>query len=202
MRYLLPTVRPIVEDLAGTLAFYLLYLLTGSATLGVAIGLLIGFAQIGLHLRRGESVPTLLAAGVLLTLVLGLLSWLVEDVRLVLAKPSLIYAAIGITMLPRGWVTRYVPSIALELLPRRTFDRVGWSWAALMFATAGGNLLLVGTLPPRTAAACFAAGAAASKLLLFAGQYAVLRRRAARMHRIGAASDPRSSESVTVLPRV
>ena len=84
-------------------------------------------------------------------------------------------------MLPRGWVARYVPPIARELLPVATFDRVGWAWAALMFATAALNLALVAALPPRDAAAWFAGLAILSKLLLFAAQYAVLRRRAGRI---------------------
>lgn len=180
MRYLLPTARPIAEDLAGTLTFYLLYLLTGSARLAAAVGLAIGFIQIAWHLRRGQRVPVLLATGVALTAVLGGLTLLTADARFLLIKPSIIYLAIGLPMLPRGWVRRYVPPLALELLPARTFDRVGWSWAALLLGSAALNLVLVATVPPATAAAVFAIWGIVSKLTLFAVQYISLRVRAKR----------------------
>lgn len=182
MRYLLPTIRPIAEELAGTLAFYLLFLLTGSSRLAAAIGLAIGLAQVARHRRRRERVPTLLAMGVALTALLGGLTFVTHDARFLLVKSSIIYTAIGVTMLPRGWVRAYVPATALELLPVRTFDWVGWGWAALLLGTAALNVLLVATLPPTRAAATFALWGITSKLLLFAGQYSVLRRRAGRTY--------------------
>lgn len=181
MRYLLPTAKPILEDMAGTLTFYLIFLLTGSARLAAAIGLAIGLSQIALHLYRRQPVPGLLAIGVALTAILGGLTLLTADPRFVLVKPSIIYLAIGLPMLPRGWVRRYVPPLALELLPARTFDRVGWAWAALLLGSAALNLLLVATLPATTAAAAFAIWGVGSKLTLFAAQYTLLRARAARV---------------------
>jgi intracellular septation protein A len=183
MRYLVQSARPILADLAGTLAFYLLYLATGSAPLAAAIGLAIGLFQIAAHLVRRQSVPGLLLMGVALTAALGAMTFFTRDARFILLKPSIVYAAIGVTMLPRGWVTRYVPQIARELLPQSTFDRVGWGWAALILGTAALNLVLVATLDPKRAALCFAIWAIVSKLALFAGQYTVLRLRAGRAYR-------------------
>lgn len=183
MRYLLPTVAPIAADLAGTAAFYGLFLLTGDARLAAAIGLAIGLAQMGWHRWRGRVVPTLLLVGVAMTAALNVLTLLTADPRFLLLKPSIVYLAVAAAMLRRGWVVRYVPAVAVELLPRATFDRVGWAWAALMAVTAVANLLLVATLPPPRAAALFVIGATASKLLLFAGQYATLRLRAGRTAR-------------------
>lgn len=178
LRYLLLTARPIAEDLLGTFAFYLLYLLTGSPRLAAGVGLALGLAQLGWHLVRRRRPPTLLLIGVALTLLLGGLTLATADPRFLLLKPSIVYAMVGSAMLPRGWVLRYVPAVSHDLLPRATFDRVGWAWAALLFATALANLLLVATLPPRLAAGLLAIGATASKLMLFGIQYAVLSRRA------------------------
>lgn len=183
MRYFAATARPVVEDLAGTLAFYLLYVATGSAAVAAGTGLAIGLAQIGWHIRRGGPMPMLLLLGVALTVVLAAISLATDDPRVLLAKPSVAYAVVGAIMLPRGWVIRYVPAVARDLLPARTFDRVGWAWAALMFATAALNLVLVGALPPRVAAAAFVAWGVASKLSLFLAQYVVLRARAVRAYR-------------------
>lgn len=181
MRYLLPTAKPILEDMAGTLTFYFLYLLTGSARLAAAIGLAIGLSQIAWRLYRRRPVPVLLAIGVALTAALGGLTLLTADARFLLVKPSIVYLAIGLPMLRRGWVRRYVPPLALELLPGHCFDRVGWAWAALLLASAALNLLLVATLPAATAAAALAIWGVGSKLTLFAIQYPLLRARAARV---------------------
>ncbi|MEP9359132.1 septation protein IspZ [Sphingomonas sp. KR3-1] len=190
MRYFLASARPILEDLAGTLAFYFLYLATGSAQLAAAIGLAIGVLQVAVHVLRRQPVPVLLLMGVALTAALGTMTFFTHDARFMLLKPSIIYAAIGTTMLPRGWVTRYVPEIARELLPQSTFDRVGWGWAALTLGTALLNIVLVATLAPKRAALCFAIWAIASKLALFGGQYTVLRLRAGRAYRSRIAQAP------------
>lgn len=63
--------------------------------------------------------------GVALTVVLSALSLVARDPRLLLLKPSIAYAVVGCAMLPRGWMTRYVPAIEVDLLPVRTFDRIG-----------------------------------------------------------------------------
>ncbi|MES2097517.1 MAG: septation protein IspZ [Pseudomonadota bacterium] len=183
MRYLLASIRPLLEDLAGTLVFYALYLIIGVAWIAAAIGLGVGLIQIALHLRRRERVPAILLTGVALTAILGLLSVVLRDPRFVLLKPSIVYLCVAATMLPRGWVTRYVPNIALDLLPARTFDRVGWAWAGLMFATAALNVALLAALPPREAVAWFVIVAATSKFALFGAQYATLRVRAGRAYR-------------------
>lgn len=178
MRYLVQTARPIVEDLFGTAVFYVLFALTGSVGLAAAVGLAIGIAQVVRHKLRREAVPGLLLLGVALTIALGGFSLLTNSARFLLLKPSIVYCCIGATMLRRGWVRRYVPAIALELLPATTWDRVGWAWAWLMFGTAAANALLVTALPPQQAATWFLVIATGSKLALFAGQYGVLRARA------------------------
>ena len=183
MRRLMQTARPIAEDLAGTAVFYLLFLATGSAVLSAAVGLAIGVGQLAWHRWRRIPVPTLLAMGVALTISMGVLTLWTHDPRFLLLKPSIVLAAIGATMLPRGWLTRYVPEVARDLLGPQVLARAGWAWATLMFASAALNIALVALLPAREAAATFALWAVGSKLALFAGQYVVLRARAMRAYR-------------------
>jgi intracellular septation protein len=139
MRYLVHTARPIFEDLIGTLVFYLIFVLTGSVIWAATIGLTIGVAQAVRHKLKREAVPGLLVIGIALTVSLGGLSLLTHSARFLLLKPSIIYCCIGATMLPRGWVKRYVPTIALDLLPTAIWDGVGWAWAWLMIGTAAAN---------------------------------------------------------------
>jgi intracellular septation protein A len=173
---LLAAARPIAADMGGTLAFYLIYLITGSPRLGAAIGLSVGLAQLASLKARGRRVPPLLLMGVTLTAVLGGLTFFTQDPRFLLLKPSIIYVCVGLTMLSKGWLAPYLPKVVNEVLPSETIDRAGWAWAGLMFATALLNLALVAALPPRSAAGVLTVWASGSKLLLFFVQYASLRR--------------------------
>jgi intracellular septation protein len=130
---------------------------------------------------RGRTAPPLLLMGVGLTLVLGGVTFVTQDARFMLVKPSLIYACVGFAMLPRGWLGRYFPEIVTETLSPGAINRAGWSWAGLMFATALLNLALVAALPPKLAAAALAIWAAASKIALFLVQYVTIRREVRRV---------------------
>jgi intracellular septation protein A len=177
---LLRAARPVLEDLGRTLAFYLVYLLTGSPRVGAGIGLAVGLAQLAGFRMRRETPPALLLTGLALTVVLGGLTYVTRDARFLLVKPSIIYACVGAAMLPKGWLARYLPAVVRELAPAVAIDRAGRAWAGLMFGTALLNLALVAVLPPRSAAGVLAIWAGGSKLVLFAAQYAGLRRQVRR----------------------
>lgn len=183
MPYLFASARPILEDMAGTIVFYLVYLTTGSAALGAGVGVALGLGQIIRHRLHGKAVPTLLLLGVGLTVALGALSLVARSPRFLLLKPSIVYGVIGGSMLPREWLVRYVPVIARDLVPAQTFNRAGWGWAGLMFATAGLNLVLVLSLAPARAATSFVLWAIASNFCVFGAQYWVIRRCAVRTYR-------------------
>jgi intracellular septation protein A len=188
VRSLLTAARPIVADLGGTLAFYLIYLATGSPRLGATIGLALSVAQLVLLKLQRRQPPALLLMGVGLTLVLGGLTFFTQDARFLLIKPSLIYVCVGLAMLARGWLRRYFPQIVTETLPPEAINRAGWLWAGLMFGTALLNLALVAALPPRSAAAVLTMWASASKVALFLTQYLAIRRRLRRIRRAQSAA--------------
>lgn len=173
---LLAAARPILADLGGTLAFYLIYLVTGSPRLGAAIGLALGVGQLALAKVRGRKAPALLVLGVVLTAILGGMTFVTQDPRFLLLKPSLIYALVGLVMLRRDWLAPYLPSLVREVAPPAMLVRAGRAWAGLMFATALLNLVLVAALPPMQAALALTVWATGSKLALFAIQYVTLRR--------------------------
>jgi intracellular septation protein len=150
---------------------------------GAVVGLAVGCVQVLRHRLKHEPIPPILLIGILLTLFLGGVSVFIDDPRVIMLKPSIIYTAIAVPMARRGWIARYIPDIARELLSDITLDRVGWGWAVLMAGTAAANVALVVTLPPHRAALAFTVGALLAKLALFAGQYSVLRRRAGRTYR-------------------
>jgi hypothetical protein len=90
-----------------------------------------------------------------------------------MAKPSIIYAAIAVVMLKRGWMLRYLPPVARghggDLM-------IGWgyAWSGLMALTAVLNLV-VAVRFTREWPTFMAVWPLASKLALFAVQYGQVR---------------------------
>jgi len=59
----------------------------------------------------------------------------------VMLKPTVIYTVVGIVMLKPGWMNRYLPPIAMEVVPDVAV-LFGFIWAALMFFSAALNLIV------------------------------------------------------------
>lgn len=89
-------------------------------------------------------------------------------------KPTIIYAVVGVVMLKRGWMNRYLPPIALATVPDLGI-RFGYVWAGLMFFSAAINIPLALALDPATWAAAKSVWAVGSKVALFLIQYVVMK---------------------------
>ena len=92
----------------------------------------------------------------------------------VMLKPSVIYVVVGVVMLKRGWMNRYLPPIAQATVPDLGI-RFGYIWAGLMFFSAVLNVVLALVLDPASWAAVKSAWAIGSKIVLFLIQYAVMK---------------------------
>jgi len=69
---------------------------------------------------------------------------LTHDPRFVLAKPAIGHFAIGVIMLKRGWMLRYMPPIVTQTIPEYvTF--AGYAWAALCFVLGAGTIAVAAT---------------------------------------------------------
>ncbi|HTR86234.1 MAG TPA: septation protein IspZ [Reyranella sp.] len=181
MKNLFEAARVLLYDLASTIFFLVLFRLTGDLIVSVAIGMAIGAAQISWQLLRGKPVEALQWVSVALVVASGTATLLTNDPRFVMLKPTAIYAIVGIVMLKRGWMNRYMPPRAAPVLDVAT--TFGYVWAGLMFFSAALNLALAFTLDATDWAAAMSIWGIASKLTLFLVQYAVMmrigRRRAA-----------------------
>ena len=91
-----------------------------------------------------------------------------------MVKPSVIYVIVGIVMLRPGWLNRYLPPIAIEVVPDIAFT-FGFVWAGLMFASAALNLVVAFTLDAATWAIVMSIWGMASKIAMFLIQYTVMR---------------------------
>jgi intracellular septation protein len=184
MKNLFEAGKLLLLDLASTFFFLIVYLLTGNITLSVVLGMALGAAQIGWQLARHKPIDTMQWMSLFLVLGAGTVTLLTNDPRFVMIKPSVIYAIVGIVMLKPGWINRYLPPIALEVVPDIAVI-LGYVWAGLMFFSAGLNLIVALNFSVVTWAAFMSIYGIVSKVALFLIGFVTLRtigrRRRARM---------------------
>jgi intracellular septation protein A len=181
MKNLLSAARVLVLDLASTILFAAVYLLTDDLFLAVGLGMALGVAQIAWQYHRQQPIGSLQWLSVVLVLASGTATFLTHDPTFVMLKPTIIYCIVGLVMLKRGWMNRYLPERAAPVADVAT--AFGYVWAGLMFATAALNIPLALTLDAKTWAIVWAIWGFASKIGLFLVQYSWMimigRRRAA-----------------------
>src|SRR5258707_13276016 len=113
MKNLLEAGKLLFLDMAATLFFLALYLLTHDLALSVVLGMALGFTQIGWQLARGKPIDTMQWLSLFLVVASGSATLITRDPRFVMVKPSVIYAVVGIVMLKSGWMNRYLPPVAI-----------------------------------------------------------------------------------------
>jgi len=153
-------------DMAATLFFLVLYLLTHNVTLSVLLGMALGVAQIGWQLARGKPIDTMQWMSLFLVLGAGAATLITDDPRFVMIKPTVIYTVVGIVMLKPGWMNRYLPPVAIEVVPDIAFI-FGFIWAGLMFFSASLNLIVALNFSVVTWSAFMSIYGIVSKLALF-----------------------------------
>ena len=181
MKNLLQAARVLLMDLASTILFLIVYLATDNLYVAVGLGMALGVAQIGWQYAHKQPIGSLQLLSVVLILASGTATFFTRDPTFVMLKPSVIYVIVGLVMLKRGWMNRYLPERAQPVADIAT--AFGYAWAGLMFASAALNIALALTLDAKTWAAVMSAWGVLSKIGLFLIQYgwmtAVGRRRAA-----------------------
>lgn len=184
MQSLMQSARLLVSDLASTILFLIVLLITADLILAVALGVGLGVLQISWLLARRKPIDPMQWLSVGLVVVSGVATMLTNDARFVMLKPSVIYCIAGAFMLRPGWMNRYLPSIAIQLVPDVVYA-FGFIWAGLMFASAALNIVLVQMLDPLTWSAVLSAWGIASKIALFLIQYATMRMLGRRRQQAG-----------------
>jgi intracellular septation protein len=181
MKNLLSAARVLALDLASTILFVAVLLLAKNLFLAVGLGMALGVGQIGWQYHRKKPIGSIQWVSVALVLLSGIATFLTHDPTFVMLKPSIIYSIIGVVMLKRGWMNRYLPERAAPVADVAT--TFGYVWAGLMFATAALNIPLALSLSAETWGIVWAIWGIASKVGLFLIQYGVMvaigRRRAA-----------------------
>jgi len=174
MKNLFDAGKLLLLDMAATLFFLVLYLLTHNVPLSVVLGMALGITQIGWQFARKKPIDTMQWMSLFLVLGAGTVTLLTNDPRFVMIKPSVIYLIVGIVMLKRGWINRYLPPIALELVPDIAVI-VGYAWSGLMFFSAALNLIVALNVSVVIWSVTMSIYGIVSKALMFLIGYAVMR---------------------------
>jgi intracellular septation protein len=164
----------LLDFLAGAF-FFVFVALTGNVTLAIAVGIGVGLIQIAIQKYMGAPIPPIQLMGLGLVVVLGGASLISNDSRFVMFKPSISRSAIGVVMLRRGWLARYLPEITRKTLPAVAIERAGYAWAGVMFALAAVNLIVAATFSVRTWALYALIGPTVVKAVALIVTYLVLR---------------------------
>jgi len=174
MKNLFKAGKLLLLDMAATLFFLVLFLLTHNVALSVVLGMGLGLAQIGWQFARKKPIDTMQWMSLFLVLGAGTVTLITADPRFVMIKPSVIYLIVGVVMLKRGWMTRYLPPIAIELVPDVAVI-LGYVWSGLMFLSAALNLIVALNFSVVTWSATMSIYGIVSKAAMFLIGYAVMR---------------------------
>jgi intracellular septation protein A len=174
MKNLFDAVKLLLLDMAATLFFLVLFLLTNNVALSVALGMALGVGQMAWQFARKQPIDTMQWMSLFLVLGSGTVALITDDPRYVMIKPSVIYIIVGVVMLKRGWMNRYLPPIAIQWVPDIAVI-FGYVWSGLMFVSAVLNVVVALNFSVATWAVTMSIYGIVSKALMFLIGYAVMR---------------------------
>ena len=164
----------LASDFLSTIIFVVVYVVTDSIVLATSVAVAGAAAQVIFSRVNGKPLGYMTYASLGLVMVLGAATLLTRDPRFVLAKPSIAHFAIGIIMLKRGWMLRYVPPIVSETIPEYV-TVAGYAWAALMFVLGAGTIAVALTGDLKLWTIYVSVVLVAAKIAAFAIQYFAFR---------------------------
>jgi intracellular septation protein A len=189
MKSLLVSAKFLALDLASTLVLLAVLRLTHSIPLAAGLGISIALGQVGYDLLRRKPVHPLLWLSLVVVVTSGAATLITQDARFIMIKPSVISFVFGLIMLKRGWMDRYLPPIALEVVPDIAVI-FGYVWASSQFLAAAVNVVVALNFDAVTWASVMSIYHMATLLGLFLVQYATMRIIGVRRRRAAASAEP------------
>jgi len=141
MRTLLYAIGPMLFDSLGVIVFAVLLGLGAGIVAATVAGTSVAIAVVGYELARGRKVAALQWISLASVIFTAAATLFTGDPRFVMIKPTIVYLIVGTVMLRRGWLDRYIPPEQRALVGD-VMDRFGMIWSALMFTSAGLNLVV------------------------------------------------------------
>jgi intracellular septation protein A len=164
----------LAADFFSTIVFLAVYLITDNVVLATAVAIAGAVGQVIYSRIKGQQLGYMTWASLGLVIVLGSLTLLTSDPRFVLAKPAIGHFAVGMIMLKRGWMLRYLPPIVTENIPGYV-TVAGYAWAALMFVLGLGTIAVAATGDIKLWAFYISVVLIGAKIVAFAVQYVAFR---------------------------
>ena len=164
----------LATDFLSAIVFAAIYLATGNVVLATAVAIAGAVGQVIYARIKGQTLGYMTWASLGLVIVLGGATLLTHDPRFVLAKPAIGHFAVGLIMLKRGWLLRYLPPIVTENIPEYV-TVAGYAWAALMFVLGLGTIAVAATGDIKLWAFYISVVLIGAKILAFAVQYVAFR---------------------------
>lgn len=162
------------EDFLSTIVFLIVYFVSGELYLAIAVAMAVGIGQFLLLKRRGRNPDIMGWLSLVMVIALGGASLITNDSRFIMAKPSVVHFAVGMVMLRRGWLARYMPEFVKQNVPENVLVGSGYAWAALMFALGLINLYVANRYSIDVWAWFISVYAVGAKVIAFLLQYAVI----------------------------
>jgi len=162
------------EDFLSTIVFLIVYFVSGELYLAIAVAMAVGIGQFLLLKLRGRTPDIMGWLSLVMVIALGGASLITNDSRFIMAKPSVVHFAVGIVMLRRGWLARYMPEFVKQNVPENVLVGSGYVWAALMFALGLINLYVASRYSIDVWAWFISVYAVGAKVVAFLIQYAVI----------------------------
>ena len=173
MKEFLLAARALLLDIASMVVFLVVVWLTDNLYWSAAIGMAFGVAQIVWQLARRQPIEALQWLSLVQVLAAGTATLLTDNATFMMLKPSVLSVILGVVMLKRGWMKRYI-SPATAALVGDVAIRFGFVWAWLMFFTGALNIALALTLDTKTWSVVMSFWGLGSNIALFLAQYAVM----------------------------
>jgi len=181
------------EDFLSTIVFLIVYFISGELYLAIAVAMAVGIGQFLLLKQRGRTQDIMGWLSLVMVITLGGASLITNDSRFMMAKPSVVHFAVGVVMLRRGWLARYMPEFVKQNVPENVLVGSGYAWAALMFALGLINLYVANRYSIDVWAWFISVYAVGAKVVAFLIQYAVFQvliRRKLRLTAISKSTAP------------
>ncbi|MBR1226561.1 MULTISPECIES: inner membrane-spanning protein YciB [unclassified Bradyrhizobium] len=161
-------------DFFSTIVFIAIYLATDNVLLATGVAIAGAIGQVIYSRIKGKELGYMTWASLGLVIVLGGATLLTHDPRFVLAKPAIGHFAIGLIMLKRGWMLRYMPPIVTQTIPEYA-TAAGYVWAGLCFVLAAGTIGVAMTGDMKLWTFYVTVVLIGAKIALFAVQYVAFR---------------------------
>jgi len=162
------------EDFLSTIVFLIVYFVSGELYVAIAVAMAVGIGQFLLLKLRGRTPDIMGWLSLVMVIALGGASLMTNDSRFIMAKPSVVHFAVGVVMLRRGWLARYMPAFVKQNVPENVLVGSGYAWAALMFALGLINLYVANRYSIDVWAWFISIYAVGAKVVAFLIQYAVI----------------------------